>query len=166
MLAGVLAGCGGSDSKDDDPQTQTRPSSGAQADFVRRLDSLCQATRPDLAGIQADLIAARDAARSGRVGARETFATFATLLKKAEVETKRFVAQLKSLPVPQAEKAFHERVTKSTEAGVSNLRLQIRAAQAQDAVRLRALSLAGTSIDSERKGLFAGHGGFRYCARG
>jgi hypothetical protein len=170
LLVGVasLVGCGGDDSEDSESRqpAQTSADTRSGSDFVASLDSLCRRTRPELVRIQAQLVQARDAARSGQASLPATFSTFVTLLSRAESATARFSERLDALPAPSSERAFRKRVAGSVQAGRQNLRRQIRAAEAQDSVTLRELSIEGTTIDSERRGLFAGHGGFRSCAKG
>jgi hypothetical protein len=167
LAAAFLVGCGGDDSGDGDSRepTQTSADTRGGSDFVASLDSLCRRTRPELVRIRAQLVQARDAARSGQASAATTFSTFVNLLGRAEAATLRFLQRLNALPTPSSERAFRRRAAASVEAGRRNLQRQIQAAQAQDSVRLRELSLEGTTIDSERRGLFAGHGGFRSCAQ-
>ena len=153
-LAAALAGCGGSDSEDESDE------------FVRQVDALCAEARPELAEIRASVIRARDATRAGRVSAEETFGTFATLLLRAGVITDRFEARLRSIEVPSVEEEFHGALIDSVEKGSTNLRKQVSAAEAEDAVRLRELSIEGTTIEAERMGLIEGHGGFRECGQG
>lgn len=153
IVATALAGCGGSDSDDESDE------------FVRQVDALCADARPELAEINAAVIRARDAARAGRVSARETFGTFATLLRRAGTITDRFEAQLRSIEVPSGEEEFHAALLESVERGSANVREQVSAAEDEDAVRLRELSTEGSLIQSERTGLIAGHGGFRECAQ-
>jgi len=61
------------------------------------------------------------------------------------------------------ERAFYDALVDSLERGSVNLRQQERAAEAQDAVRLRDLSVNGSLINAKQKGLITGHGGFRFC---
>ena len=153
VFAAALAGCGGSDSEDEGDE------------FVRQVDSLCAEARPELAEIRASVIRARDAARAGRVSAQETFDTFATLLRRAGAITDRFEEQLRSIEVPSGEEEFHQALTESVEKGSTNVREQVSAAEAEDAVRLRELSIEGTTIEAERTGLIEGRGGFEECGQ-
>lgn len=154
VLAAALAGCGGSGSEDESDE------------FVRQLDALCAEARPELAEIRAAIIRARDATRAGRVSAEETFDTFATLLGRASEITDRFEARLRSIEVPSDEQEFHGALIESVEEGSANVRRQVSAAEAEDAVRLRELSTEGSVIEAERMGLIEGHGGFRECGQG
>lgn len=169
VAAVLLGGCGGSDSDDGDTSggrptaTQSRP---APDDFVRRVDALCRSTRPELLGIRTSLTRARDAARAGRTSLPETFASFARLLRRAGAITERFEARLRSIEPPPGERAFRGRLLRSVQQGGANVREQVRAAEAQDALRLRRLSVQGSVIDAKQKGLLAGHGGFRSCGMG
>ena len=168
IVLAALAGCGGSDSEDGgsprpDPGTEAQPASDQ---FVRRLDALCKETNPELAEIMTALTRARDASRAGQVSLPETFDTFAALLRRAHATTGRFRARLRAVEVPKDEQAFYDELLESVEAGSVNLRRQVSAAEAQDAARLRDLSVAGSVINPRGKGLIAGHGGFRYCGRG
>jgi hypothetical protein len=165
----VLVGCGGSDSDDGDSRPTAPPSAQTQRasdEFVRRVDVLCKDTNPQLAAIMAALTKARDAGRAGRASLPKTFDAFATLLRNASQTTKRFVAQLRAIEAPTRERAFYDALIDSVEEGSSNLRQQERAAEAQDASRLRELSIQGSTINARGKGVIAGHGGFRFCGRG
>jgi hypothetical protein len=170
LVAATLAGCGGSDSDDDRGTGRTGPSSAearpASDEFVQRLDGSCKAAQPKLAAIMTDLIKARDAARAGRVSAPETFRAFAKLLGRAITITERFEVRLRAIEVPSDERTFHNALVGTVERGLANLRLQVRAAEAQDAVRLSELSRNGSVINARQKGLLTGHGGFRVCGRG
>jgi hypothetical protein len=170
LLAATLAGCGGSDSDDDGGTRRTAPSSAetrpASDEFVRQLDGLCRDVQPKLAVIMTALVKARDAARAGQVSPPATFRAFATLLGRAITITERLDARLREIEVPSDERAFHSALVGTVERGLSNLRLQVRAAQAQDAVRLSELSRNGSVINANQKGLLTGHGGFRVCGRG
>ena len=157
----ALVGCGGSDSDDGD----SRPPAAADQ-FVRRVDALCKDTNPQLAAITAALTKARDARRAGRTSLPRTFEAFATLLREASATTQRFRTRLQAIETPTRERAFHDALISSIEQGVSNLRLQERAAEAQDASALRELSIKGSVINAQGKGVISGHGGFRFCGRG
>src|SRR3954447_1829824 len=163
MAAAALGGCGGSDAGGSDAGSSD--AKDTHPEFVRSVDSLCHETRPELARIQAALVRARDAARSGHASASATFSTFASLLTEAQAATRRFAARLRAVLVPASERAFHRRVVNSVDAGLGSLRRQIGAAHAQDSLTLRDLSVQGTTIDSERRGVFAGHGGVRDCGQ-
>lgn len=162
IIVATLAGCGGSDSKD----AESPPAQGASDAFVRQVDTLCKDTNPELAAITAALTRARDARRAGQVSEPKTFQTFATLLRNATATTERFVARLRAIEVPRGERAFYDALIVSVEDGSSNLRQQLSAAEAQDATRLRDLSIKGSVINARAKGLITGHGGFRDCGRG
>jgi hypothetical protein len=95
----------------------------------------------------------------------KTFETFAVLLRRARATTERFRSQLRAVEVPRRERAFYDALTDSLAKGASNLREQLSAAEAQDAVRLRDLSVQGSVINAKGKGLITGHGGFRFCGR-
>jgi len=164
----ALVGCGGSDSDDGDSRRPATPSADSQRasdEFVRRVDMLCKDTNPQLAAIMAALTKVRDAGRAGRASLPKTFDAFATLLRNASQTTKRFVAQLRAIEVPSRERAFYDALIDSVEKGSSNLRQQERAAEAQDASRLRALSIQGSTVNARGKGLIGGHGGFHFCGR-
>ncbi|HWC26194.1 MAG TPA: hypothetical protein VG474_06380 [Solirubrobacteraceae bacterium] len=135
------------------------------AEFVRRVDALCKETNPELAEIMTALTNARDAGRAGRVSRPDTFEVFATLLRRASATTERFEERLRAIEVPRRERAFHAALVNSVAEGSSNLRQQVSAAEAQDASRLRDLSVQGSVINARGKGLLAGHGGFRFCGR-
>jgi len=168
IVLATLAGCGGSDSEDRDAQRPAPHSAEAQltgGEFVRRVDALCRNSNPELARIMTALTRTRDAGRAGRVSLPETFETFSALLRRARGATERFRAGLRAIEAPKAETAFHERLIHSVEQGSSNLRQQVSAAEAQDAARLRDLSVQGSVINARAKGLIAGHGGFRFCGR-
>jgi len=169
MVAAFLAACGGSDSEEDGsrrPAPSSARAQGAGAGYVRPVDALCKDARPELAEIRTAVIGARDAARAGRAGLPETFKAFVTLLGRASVITERFQARLRAIEAPRGQAAFHGSLIDSVEAGRSNLREQESAARAQDALRLRELSVKGSVIEAERRGLVTGHGGFRFCGRG
>lgn len=72
---------------------------------------------------------------------------------------------MRYVDVPRREAAFHDALIDSVDEGSSNLRRQVSAAEAQDAGRLRDLSVKGSVINARGKGLIAGHGGFRSCGR-
>ena len=167
-LALFPIGCGGSDEGDED--TRRRASTAEEARpgtdaFVRRVDSLCKEANPGLAAGAAALTRARDAARAGRVSLPATFKTFEALLRKADETTDRLRRGLRAIDAPEQERAFHAALMGSVEKGSRNLREQISAAEAQDAVRLRELSVQGSLINARAKGLIKGHGGFRHCGR-
>jgi hypothetical protein len=137
LLAGLLAGCGGSDSEDDGGERTSSASSSSG--YVRRVDALCLP---------------------------QTFETFATLLRRAVAVSDRLEAGLREVEPPARERAFHEDLLDSAAKGAENLRRQVSAAQARDSVRLRELSVRGSVLNAEAKGLVAGHGGFRSCGKG
>ena len=167
IVLAALAGCGGSDSEDGDSRRSAPPAEAqlTSDEFVRRVDGLCKDTNPELAEIMSALTKARDAGRGGRLSLPKTFEAFATLLRRADAITERFRARLGAIEVPMREKAFHDALLASVEEGSSNLRRQVRAAEARDAARLRDLSVEGSVINARGKGLIAGHGGFRFCGR-
>ena len=167
IVVATLVGCGGSDSEDGNsrrpaPSTEAQPT---RDEFVRRVDALCEDTNPELAKIMSALTKTRDAARGGRLSLPRTFEAFATLLRRADAATERFRARLRAIEVPKRERAFYDALIDSVEAGSSNLRRQVSAAEARDAARLRDLSVKGSVINARAKGLIAGHGGFRFCGR-
>ncbi|HEX8742501.1 MAG TPA: hypothetical protein VF712_05160 [Thermoleophilaceae bacterium] len=153
VMVGAIAGCGGSGSGDD------------RDGFVQRVDALCRQANPELVEINTALVRARDAARSGRAGARETFATFARLLRRAGAVTGRLVTRLREIEPPARERDFHRALIAAVDEGASNLRRQIDAAERRDAGALRELSRRGSVANARSKGLIAGHGGFRDCGR-
>ena len=159
LVAAVFAGCGGADSD----QKDAAPSSGP---YVRRVDALCREASPELARIMAALRQARDSARSGQAGLPQTFVTFATLLRRAETVSGWLEAGLRRVDPPAHEQAFHGDLVASVEKGSENLRQQVRAAEARNAVKLRELSVRGSVLNAEAKGRVAGHGGFRFCGKG
>lgn len=163
VAAALMAGCGGSES-DEDGADRTAPGPGG--DYVRRVDALCRDANPKLTRIMAAVTRARDAARSGQVGLPSTFRTFATQLRRAEAVSNRLAADLRKIVPPAGERAFHGDLVESVQTGSANLRAQVSAAEAQDSVRLRDLSVRGSVINAEGKGLVTGHGGFRYCGKG
>lgn len=163
VAAALMAGCGGSDSDEGDTDRTTAPSTG---DYTRRVDALCQEANPELRRIMAAVTRARDAARAGQVGLARTFETFATLLRRAQVVSDGLEADLREVVPPADERAFHDDLLASLQKGSANLREQVRAAEARDSVRLRELSIRGSVINAEGKGLVAGHGRFRYCGKG
>jgi hypothetical protein len=156
IVASALAGCGGSDSEDDT----------TRAEFVRRIDELCGDANPELAQIRTALTEARDARRAGRVSQAKTFDAFAMLLRRATAVTEHFETRLLEIEAPSADRTFYEALVDSVQESSANLRQQVRAAEAQDASTLSNLSVKSTLIDAERKGIFAGHGGFQTCGRG
>jgi len=166
LVVAGLAGCGGSDPKEASPAPRSTEARLASEKFVRRLDALCKEAPPPLAEIRTALMKARDAARAGRVSAPTTFQTFVRLLRRASATTEAFKARLRAVEVPAGERAFHVALVGSLERGAANLRRQVSAARAQDAVRLRDLSVNGSLINARQKGLITGHGGFRVCGRG
>lgn len=169
VILAALAGCGGADSQDGDSRRPAPPGADARRagdEFVRRVDALCRETDPERAEIMAALTRARDAGRAGRVSLPKTFEAFATLLRRASAATERFGERLRAIEVPRRERAFHDSLIGSVEEGSSNLRQQVRAAEARDATRLRDLSVQSSVINARGKGLIAGHGGFRFCGRG
>jgi hypothetical protein len=169
IVASILVGCGGSDSEDDNSRGSARSSAGTRltkAEFVRRLDALCKDANPELAQIRTALVKARDAGRAGRVSVPKTLDTFAVLLRRARAVTERFETRLREIEAPRAERRFYGALVDSVEESSVNLRQQVRAAEAQDASTLSDLSVKSTIIDTERRGLFAGHGGFQTCGRG
>jgi len=169
IVVAALVGCGGSDSDGGDSSATASTSAQAELtseEFVRRVDAACNDTNPELVRITTALTTARDARRAGRASASETFDDFAALLRRASATTRRFVARLRAITVPERQRAFHDAVTDSVEKGLANLGQQVRAAEAQDAIRLRDLSVAGSVINARAKGLLTGHGGFRHCGRG
>ncbi len=169
VVAALLAGCGGSDSEDDSSRGPAQSAAGTRltkAEFVRRVDALCKDTNPELARIRMALIKARNAGRAGRVSLPKTLETFAVLLRRARAVTGRFETRLREIEAPRADRTFYEALVDSVQESSVNLRQQVRAAEAQDASRLSDLSVKSTLIDTERKGLFAGHGGFQTCGRG
>ena len=155
LVGALLAGCGGSDSGSDD----------ASDEFVRQVDALCEQANPQLAEINAALMRARDAARAGQVSPRETFETFATLLRRADTTTQGFEDRLRKISPPEEEREFHANLLDSIEQGRANLRQQIGAAEREDAVALRDLSQQGSQLNARTKGLVTGHGDFRFCGR-
>ena len=164
-----LAGCGGSESEDGDarpPAPSGGDSQAAKDSFVRRIDALCKEVNPSLKKIRTDLLRTRNAARAGRADPNTTFRTFARLLRKTEGVTNRTESELRAIKPPRSEEGFHKDLLRSLTEGRSNLRQQVRAAEARDAVRLRELSVEGTVISSRQKGLITGHGGFRHCTSG
>lgn len=166
--AAALLGCGGCDSEDGDSRRPARPPAEARAageEFVRRVDAACKDVNPELAEVMAALTNARDAARAGRVSPTKTFEAFATQLRRASATTERLRARLRAIEVPRRERSFHRSLSDSIEEGAANLRRQVGAAEAQDAVKLRTLSVEGSVINARAKGLVAGHGGFRFCGR-
>jgi len=166
IVVSTLAGCGGSDPGDDSSGRPARPSAEARPAneaFVQRLDALCEDATPKLAEIRSALTKARDAGRTGRVSLPKTFNAFAVLLRRASATTERFKARLRPIEPPVGERAFYDALVDSLERGSVNLRQQERAAEAQDAVRLRDLSVNGSLINAKQKGLITGHGGFRFC---
>lgn len=168
MVLATLAGCGDSDSQDGDSRGPARPEAQAQVtpdEFTRRVDAACRDANPELAEIMAAITKARDAGRAGRVSLPETFDAFATLLRRASATTERFIARLRAVKAPRRETAFRTALIGSVEEGLSNLRRQVSAAEAQDAARLRDLSVQGSVINARGKGVIAGHGGFRHCGR-
>lgn len=167
IVLATLAGCGGSDSEGGDSRRPVPPAEVplTSDEFVRRVDALCKDTNPELAEIMTALTKARDAGRAGRVSLPKTFEAFATLLRRADATTGRFRARLRAIEVPRRERAFYDALIESVEEGSSNLRQQVSAAEAQDAGRLRDLSVNGSVINARGKGLIAGHGGFRFCGR-
>jgi len=164
IVVAALAGCGGSDSEDGESRT-TAPPQPTSAKFVRQVDALCKDTRPALARAATALTKARDARRAGRASVSRTFDVFAIQLRKATAATERFLARLRAMAVPEPEKPFHGSVIDSVGKGLANLGEQTSAAEAQDAIRLRELSIAGSVINARTKGLFTGHGDFRHCGR-
>ena len=169
IVVATLAGCGGSDSDDGGSRQPTPPSAeGAPAtdQFVRQVDALCKDANPELAEINAALTEARDAARAGRVSLANTFRTFETLLRRASATTERLKARLRAIEPPKDERAFYDALVDSLEQGSSNLRQQVTAAKAQDAAKLRDLSVNGSVINARQKGRIEGHGGFRFCGQG
>lgn len=168
MALALFGGCGGSDSEDDDPRPATRQTEAQSEvdEFARRVDAVCKDANPALVASMAALIKTRDAARAGRASAPETFARFATLLRKADRTTDQLKVRLRAITVPRQEKRFHDALMDSIRSGSRNLREQVRAAEAQDARRLSELSRQGSIINARAKGLFTGHGGFRHCGRG
>jgi hypothetical protein len=167
IVFATLAGCGGSDSEDGDSRRPDPPAEArlASDNFVRRVDALCRATNPELAEIMRALTKARDAGRARRVSLPRTFEAFETLLRRADATTERFRVRLRAIEVPRRERAFFHALTDSVDQGSANLRQQVSAAEAQDAGRLRDLSVKGSVINARGKGLIAGHGGFRFCGR-
>ena len=169
IFLATLAGCGGSDSDDGDSRRTAPPAAAeaqlASAEYVRRVDALCKQTNPELAEIMTALTNARDAGRARRVARPDTFEAFATLLRRASTTTHRFKKRLRAIEVPRRERAFHAALVNSVAEGSSNLHQQVSAAEAQDASRLRDLSVEGSVINARAKGLLAGHGGFRFCGR-
>jgi hypothetical protein len=153
MVGALLAGCGGSDSE------------GGGDDFVTRVDAVCKEANPELTGVNAALIRARDEARAGRAEPRQTFAAFATLLRRASAVTDRVEARLRAIVPPAPEREFHAALLDSLGQGSSNLREQIAAAERRDAAALRDLSRKGALLNERTKGLVTGHGGFRFCGR-
>ena len=166
LAAAVVAGCGGSDSDEDESRSANPSSNDAGPEYVRRVDALCRDANPQLARIQTAITSARDAGRAGRVSPSRTFETFAMLLRRASAITERLQARLRSVEAPPGERAFHDALLGSLAKGALNLREQVTAAEAQDARTLRDLSVKGTVINAAGKGLIAGHGGFRFCGRG
>jgi hypothetical protein len=174
LLIGVivlfgLAGCAGADSDEGDARRPAGASTATQRagdEFVRRLDAVCQDTNPRLAQIQADLTKVRDAGRAGQVSLPKTFEGFATLLRQASATARRLVVRLRAIAVPAHERAFRDALIASVSGGAANLRQQLRAAEAQDAGKLRELSVQGSVLNARAKVLVAGHGGFRFCGRG
>lgn len=167
-LALLPNGCGGSDEGDEGSARRASTAEEARPgtdEFVRRVDSLCRDANPALAANAAALTRARDDARAGRASLRETFKRFAALLRKADRTTNRLRGGLRAIDAPEQERAFHAALIDSLEKGSRNLREQISAAEAQDAVRLRELSVQGSLINTRGKGLIEGHGGFRHCGR-
>ena len=160
LAAAIFAGCGGGSDSEEDGR---KPSSGP---YVRRVDSLCQRANPELARITTTLRQTRDAARSGRAGLPETFRRFAVLLRRAESVSESLESGLRRVDPPARERSFHDDLVAAVEKGSANLRQQVRAADARDAVKLRELSVSGSVLNAEAKGLVAGHGGFRFCGRG
>jgi len=164
----TLAGCD-SDSEEGDSRKPVPPAAEAQPtsdELTRRVDALCKDVNPELAETMTALTEARDASRAGRASLRETFETFATLLRRASAITKRFETRLRAIEVPRSETAFYDALIDSVEEGSSNLRRQVSAAKAQDADLLRDLSVQGSVINSRTQGVIEGHGGFRFCGRG
>ena len=168
IVTATFAGCGGSGSEDGAPRPREPTPAGPRAtgeEFARQVDALCKDTQPELAEIRAALTATRDAGRSGRVSLPKTFEAFTMLLRRAGTVTDRFEARLRSITAPSGERGFREALVRSLEQGSSNLRAQVSAAKRQDAVGLRELSLKGSLINAEQKGLIAGRGGFKFCGR-
>ena len=168
IAAAALVACGGDGSDDDDggsrtAATSTGASNAARGEYVRRVDGLCRETRPELAQITADLTRTRDAARAGRAELPETFDRFSTLLRRAGDITDRLEARLREIEAPARERKFHDSLVETVRRGSVNLRRQVRAADREDANELRALSVDGSLISSNQRGLITGHGGFRYC---
>lgn len=169
ILVAALAGCGGSDSDEGDSRQPSPPSAEgtlAGDEFVRQLDAVCKDANPELARINTALTNARDAARAGRLSLANTFKTFATLLRRASTTTEQFKARLRAIEPPKGERAFYDGLVDSLEQGSSNLRQQVSAAEAQDAAKLRDLSVNGSVINAKQKGRIEGHGGFRFCGQG
>lgn len=163
VAAAAMTGCNGSDSEGDGADRTTSSSSDG---YVRRVDALCKEANPELARIMRALTSTRDAARSGQVGLPQTFDTFAKLLRRAVAVSARLETGLRDVVPTEREQGFHDDLLDSAQKGSANLRRQVRAAEAQDSVRLRDLSIRGSVLNAEAKGLVAGHGGFRYCGRG
>lgn len=158
LVALLMTGCGAGD----DPE-RAGERGGA---FVAKVDALCKSANPQLASINAAIIRARDDARAGRAGPRETFGTFEQLLGRGEAVTDRLLARLRGISPPPDEEAFHADLVESLGRGAANVKRQIAAARRQDAAELRELSLEGSLLNARTKGLVAGHGGFRHCGRG
>lgn len=172
LVVALLAGCGGDSDDGADRTTSSTARDPVEARhererraYVRRVDALCRDANPQLKGIMAALTRARDAARSGQAGLPETFETFARLLRRAQAVSGRLETRMRAVAAPEGERSFHEHVVESVQKGSANLREQIRAAEARDSIRLRDLSVRGSVINAEGKGLIKAHGGFRHCGK-
>ena len=168
IVLALLAGCGDSDSEDEEASRPAPRSTATQPrndGFVRRVDAICKDVNPKLRASTTALTRARDAARAGRASLPETFDRFATLLRSAGATSERLEARLRAVEPPAGEKAFHVALLDAVGDGTRNLRAQVKAAEARDATRLRQLSVEGSVLNAKSKGLITGHGGFRFCGR-